>query len=744
VDPLNEMRLIQTLRDAAATRNPYEILARSAAMFFRAQNPSGGSSPSNDQQMATALADLAVTGRKAYCLLATAPRTPAEDARAAAAGDHVDLGTAPLNETELHVVIGGLVDGRIAATPAQRTQAVNSALARAFAVAWALRGPAAGHSMRRGQLGWIAVSGEDAMPHRPTNVPAPPYEQYELPVSVPATTSHAAVRLQTRFIIASPQPDPPTPVPAPAPPVRTLPPNPRPQVPAGNEVILFLHGHMSGAEEALAIVPFIHLAGARRGLGVSVISVDLPNGGYSESFNHLRIAPTSATMFRGDPVPPWESPGVIRTPVLDFIEDFVVAFVDALDAVTPIKNRFLGVIGGSLGGNLGLRLGRRTPMPAWLNKGIVSWSAASVWTPMVEDVFKSAGPRDCVGKWSAPEAVDSRSAYFKFTYDTPVLPLVLPPQPGQWYRKGWEPCRTNNIRDSRRARQEVYSANFRQWHFRVAGEQLIYSHVDRVAHENPSSPARYTLNRARHLLIGCADDNFDFTKIFDSTRWLANAMAATPGTSLFLLETGHSAHFERPAYLAEQIVDFLTPVSRVGVPSRWESLGGAPEAGPAVSSWAANRLDIFARGPGSDLVHRCYDNRWFNWESLGGTLASDPAAVSWAANRIDVFARGTSNDLIHRWYDGNWSGWESLGGTLTSSPTVSSWGPGRLDVFARGPNLELIHRWYDGKWSNWESLGGVLASRPAAESWGASRIDVFARGLDRTLWHVWYDGQWRP
>ena len=39
VDSQNEFRLIPVLREAAQTRNPYQILARSAAAFLRAQHP---------------------------------------------------------------------------------------------------------------------------------------------------------------------------------------------------------------------------------------------------------------------------------------------------------------------------------------------------------------------------------------------------------------------------------------------------------------------------------------------------------------------------------------------------------------------------------------------------------------------------------------------------------------------------------------------------------------------------------
>lgn len=70
-------------------------------------------------------------------------------------------------------------------------------------------------------------------------------------------------------------------------------------------------------------------------------------------------------------------------------------------------------------------------------------------------------------------------------------------------------------------------------------------------------PWRYELNVAKHLLIGSAGDNFTGSNIFDATRTLANLMTTTPGTGLFMLKTGHSVHFERPRFLAKEMVDFL-------------------------------------------------------------------------------------------------------------------------------------------------------------------------------------------
>ena len=509
--------------------------------------------PQEDEELGNALADLAVTGRRAYCLLAHPPLTPLHELQVAGAGSHIDLGTSPYTASELVAKVGGLLAPLLSASasPTQSDSAVNAALDRAFTTAWAIRGPVAERTATRPALGWVAVSGEDDMPHRPTNVPAPPFEQYEIPVTVPATGSHPELTLQTRFLIASPA----VPAAARSPhTLRELPPDPEPHVPDGNNVILFLHGHVSGAEEALTVIPLIHLAGLAHGAKFSIVSVDLPNCGYSESFDHEKVATSSATQWPSGPID--REP--IRTPVLDFIEDFVIAFVDALDQITPIKDRFSGVIGGSLGGNLGLRLGRRSPMPGWLDKGIVSWNAASVWDPMVNDHIKSQAPGRCMNSWEASESDDSRRNYFHEVYDTVVIPVVLPvTQPQLWYRPGWQPCKRLHITGSRLARREVYSTNLRKWHWRVAGEQLIYSHVDRVDRWDNTSPWRYELNVVKHLLIGSALDNFTGSNIFDATRTLADRMTTTPGTGLFLLNTGHSVHFERPRFLAGEIVGFL-------------------------------------------------------------------------------------------------------------------------------------------------------------------------------------------
>lgn len=516
-----EGRLIEGLRLAAMFKDPRKVLSEAALHSLQGFDA-----------LATAWADLAVTGRASYEKFVLAP--PAEGMLVQDVRDRMQ---------GLHMQIPSEADIR---------SALKIVLDRAYKVAFALRGPYPERAAIRRSLGWIAVSGEDDPPHRPVNMPAPPYPQYEIPVTV------GSVTVQTRFFIASPPPaaDRMTTTGMPSP-GRALPPAVTPLVPDGDRVLLFIHGHSSSAEEALALIPSLHQAGLARGIRFSVISMDLPSNGYSSMIDHSRVASSEKTTFPGGVF----DKGPINTPILDFIEDFIVAFVDCLDSnYTPIKNRFAGVIGGSLGGNMGLRLGRRNLQTwAWLANAIVSWSPASVWDPMVQDEIKRHAPEQCRDKWGVEENSLSRADYFYEVYDKNILDVILPhKQPEMWFRNGWEPCKTLHIEASRIARREIYNKYYRRWHWRVAGEQLIYSHVDRVNHEDSSSPYRYELNQVRQLLVAGDQDNFVGSNIFDATRKLAALMVNTPGRSLFLLNTGHSIHDERPGYLAEQIAKFLT------------------------------------------------------------------------------------------------------------------------------------------------------------------------------------------
>ncbi|CAN5621872.1 hypothetical protein BH23GEM9_BH23GEM9_26820 [soil metagenome] len=555
VDADNEDRLIPILRAAAKTRNPITILAWSATEFVKANRAVTADTKRAAADLGTALADLAVTGRESY--------------RAFQLG---------LNIVAVEGATRQRVEARVPApapTDEEIGRAMEQALDRAYDVAWALRGPLSIQVELRPRLGWIAVSSEDDTAHRPVNMPAPPFEQYEVDVTARLAGGNRIV-LSTRYFVACAEPVPSAPV-SRSP--RTAPNDPIPNIPSDHEVLLFIHGHSSGAEEALDIIP--HLI--EQGLPdrkYAVISFDLPNNGYSQTFDHTRVALPNATTF-----PLWPSDNdPIAVPLLDFIEDFVVAFVDDVERVAilngrpGIQNRIAAVFGGSLGGNLTLRLGRRRNAPPWLKRAFVAWSPASVWKAMVKHNPYREGPRYARDMFNEPETDDSRARYFNEVYERDPAPIVLKRQSAYWYRKGF-PTTELRIAMSRLARREIYNEFYRIWHWRVACEQLTYSHAENEVYGDSSTPVRYTLNRVRTLLVAGAVDNYTGTGIYNATRTVGKAMTKTPGRLLLLRDTGHSIHTERPQYFATEIVKFLAAKVMeircvVRVAGRIERVGG--------------------------------------------------------------------------------------------------------------------------------------------------------------------------
>lgn len=523
VDVANEYRLIRELRGRAKLKDPTLVLAHSAAEFFKAKRAQ------TSTELAVAIADLAVTGRESYNQFKNG-----------------------INMVSLEGALRLRLDAELARPSDVEIQdAMNQALDRAYAVAWALRGPVAQRAERRARLGWIAVSAEDDTPHRPVNMPAPPFEQYEVQVRTP--TGSGEIALWTRFFVACAEDRPSAVGTIPA---RLAPNDPVPYIPSDHSVLVFLHGHSSGAEEALDLIPHLLEQGLRQGKKYAVISFDLPNNGYSETFNHTSVAASSATTF---PFLPSDN-HPIATPMLDFIEDFVVAFVDAVEEETilkkipRIKHRIVAVIGGSLGGNLGLRLGRRRDMPSWLDRTIVSWSPASVWKAKVKHNPDREGPRIARDEFLKDEVDSSRRDYFYEVYEHDRI--LVGPQPEYWYRKGFANA-DFYIDLSRIARREIYNAYYRQWHWRVACEQLIYSHLENEVYGDSSTPVRYTQNTVRTLLVAGGEDNHPHVGIYDGTRKLGELMTQTPGRLLLIRNTGHSIHIERPRYFASEILKFL-------------------------------------------------------------------------------------------------------------------------------------------------------------------------------------------
>ena len=425
-----------------------------------------------------------MTGRRTYCLLATPPLTPLHELQAQGTErSHIDLGTSPYTATELVAKVGGLLAPLVSTSPTQSESAVNAALTA--------RSPPPGRSAARSPnalpprpaLGWIAVSGEDDMPHRPTNVPAPPFEQYEIPVTVPATGSHPELTVQTRFLIASPA----APASARTPHAsRELPPDPEPEVPDGNNVILFLHGHVSVRKRRSRSSPCSTPAGPGARTKFSVISVDLPNCGYRRASTTRRWpsrAPPRVVWTHRQGADPHTRAGLVET---SWSRSSTLSTRSQLTAIDSPESS-----AAASAGNLGLRLGRRMPDARLASTGDRLVNAA--WSGNATSTTPSPGAGKCMNNWEASEFDDSRRNYSHEVYDTVVIPVVLlVTQPQSVLARGSRKRLHHRLRASRDAR--FASENLRKWHWRVAGEQLIFSHVDRVDRWDSNSPWRYGFN----------------------------------------------------------------------------------------------------------------------------------------------------------------------------------------------------------------------------------------------------------
>jgi hypothetical protein len=193
----------------------------------------------------------------------------------------------------------------------------------------------------------------------------------------------------------------------------------------------------------------------------------------------------------------------------------------------------------------------------WLPKFVV-WSPASIWSSLGEggDLFKHFGPRTA---WeSAERSLNSpgngdRAAFFG-SWDKPIVPVVIPMAQSDTWTSDFYPCKKSSVAGARLDRQETYNQNFLAWHWRLGGEQLLFSQLNR----NPATNQPLYMSNQKPMLLGCGlEDHVAFNNICPATQTTASLMTMTPGKALFLDKTGHSLDNERRMFWARQIVDFL-------------------------------------------------------------------------------------------------------------------------------------------------------------------------------------------
>jgi hypothetical protein len=391
-------------------------------------------------------------------------------------------------------------------TAEQVMNGCRAALDRAYRVANFLRTGERGDTpalktakvAERNALGWIAVSGEDDSPHRPVNVPSSDFPEFDLAVTVetPFGPPPNRVTVRTRYTIA------------------------QSQTPGRNLV---------------------------------VISVDLPTSGYADNLNYNLVSPITTI---GQPKAGNTDFGATGlTPLLDFIEAFVVHFAETLDQTVPFRNNIKAVMGGSLGGNMTFRLGRRPNVP-WLPAFVV-WSPASIWDSLGGgfDVTKHQGPLHAYEyaqqAMTMPAAGDR--AYFFGTWDKPIVPVLVPMAQSDTWTSNYYLCKMSSVAGARLDRQETYDASFLGWHWRLGAEQLLYSHSNPDARNQP-----LYLSNTKPMLLACGvEDHVPWNDICPATQNTAQHMLNTPGKALFLGQTGHSLDNERRNYWAQQVIGFL-------------------------------------------------------------------------------------------------------------------------------------------------------------------------------------------
>ena len=324
--PTTDGRVNSDLRAAARERDGNAILRRVAGLVTQ----NAASPGAHSQDWITAMTQLAATGSGAFAAWSA---NPTQD------------------------LTSYLIQQGMTATAAR--PASDQIMSDFNAARRAVRNPAAGiteNLLRQGmKYNWIAVSGEDDPPDYPVNVDIAKYPQYHVPLIVPTPKGvNSSINLSIRCIIASVQGAP------------TVPQNP--VIPPGNEVVLYIHGEGSRAEEAGDFIPALLSVGAAAGCSFTVVAFDQPGCGYSTMVPHLNVAPMPPTS--GGPI---DTTSFSGSPILDFVEAAIVALVEAL--IVPTRNPITAIVGGSLGGHMALRLA--ASQKDWV-RNVIAWSPASV------------------------------------------------------------------------------------------------------------------------------------------------------------------------------------------------------------------------------------------------------------------------------------------------------------------------------------------------------------------------------
>ena len=226
--------------DAAGT------LATAAAFLLLTQGHASaarGFGGADNPDLPYAIADLAVTGARAYASFVQAATPPFDRDPVISISFLRSIVTVRVADQATRVGIA--VD--VATDGAEVEAAVAAVVDRALRVAWALNGPVRYRVTTRQGLGWITSHAMRDPPRRPVNVPCAPWPMSDTMVTVEA--HDGPVTLRTRYAVAGARDVPLERDVADSLPLADQPPVIDPEA----RVIVYLHGHSSMVEEALSL-----------------------------------------------------------------------------------------------------------------------------------------------------------------------------------------------------------------------------------------------------------------------------------------------------------------------------------------------------------------------------------------------------------------------------------------------------------------------------------------------------------
>ena len=289
-------RVSPALREVAQYRDGNKILRRVAELM----------AGPHDQALLTAMTQLAVTGSQAY---AAWLKNPTRD---------------------LTPYLTQMSPSAAAAANRQIMSDFDAAVKAVRSAAGTMRHTMPGR--------WIAVSGEDDPPDFPVNVDTN-HPQYHCEISVPTPLgTKAAQTVKIRYTLTSQG-------------AVSVPETPT--IPPGHEVLLYIHGEGSKAEEADDFIPRLFELAADAGRSFTVVAFDQPSCGYSTMISHTDVAPMPPTqgVAGSDKL---DVSNFAGSPILDFVERTIIAFVE--HCILPFGRPITAIVGGSLGGHMSLRL----------------------------------------------------------------------------------------------------------------------------------------------------------------------------------------------------------------------------------------------------------------------------------------------------------------------------------------------------------------------------------------------------